>query len=136
MAEAAKTEKVKKIKKSNKVVTQVPRGRAYVHATYNNTIINVTDLQGNVLGWSAAGKMGFSGPKKATPYAAGVVVKDLLDKIAKYGVREVQVFVRGVGAGREGAVRAFHANGLNILSIQDLTPVPHNGCRPPKVRRV
>jgi len=128
--------KEKKVKKVVKNVQQVPRGQAHIHATYNNTIVSITDLQGGVLGWSAAGKMGFSGPKKATPYAAGVVVKDIMDKIAKYGLKEVYVFIKGVGAGREGAVRALQANGLNVLSIKDVTPIPHNGCRPPKVRRV
>jgi small subunit ribosomal protein S11 len=129
--------KEKKVKKTTiKEVRQVPRGQAHIHATYNNTIVSITDLQGGVLGWSAAGKMGFSGPKKATPYAAGIVVKDIMDKIGKYGLKEVYVFIKGVGAGREGAVRALHANGLNILSIKDVTPIPHNGCRPPKVRRV
>jgi len=121
---------------SLKEARQVPKGQAHIHATYNNTIVSLTDLQGNILGWSSAGKMGFSGPKKATPYAAGVVVKDVMDKVVRYGLREVQVFIKGVGAGREGAVRSLQANGLNILSIKDVTPVPHNGCRPPKVRRV
>jgi len=128
--------KEKKVRQTTKEVRQVPRGQAHIHATYNNTIVSITDLQGGVLGWSAAGKMGFSGPKKATPYAAGIVVKDIMDKIAKYGLKEVYVFIKGVGAGREGAVRALHANGLNVLSIKDITPIPHNGCRPPKVRRV
>lgn len=128
--------KEKKVRQTTKEARQVPRGQAHIHATYNNTIVSITDLQGGVLGWSAAGKMGFSGPKKATPYAAGIVVKDIMDKIAKYGLKEVYVFIKGVGAGREGAVRALHANGLNVLSIKDITPIPHNGCRPPKVRRV
>lgn len=119
-----------------KVSRQVPRGNAYIQATFNNTIITITDPNGNVLGWSSSGVSGFKGPKKATPYAASVVVKDLLTKIAGYGVKEVSVFVKGIGGGRESAIRALHGNGLNILGIADTTPVAHNGCRPPKRRRV
>lgn len=122
--------------KKKKVVRQVPRGNVYVLASYNNTIASLTDPNGNVLGWSSSGVAGFKGPKKATPYAAGMVVKDLMNKVAGYGVREVSVFVKGIGGGRESAIRAFHANGLNVLSITDTTPIPHNGCRPPKRRRV
>ena len=128
----AKVERVKK----KKAVKQVPRGNAYIQATYNNTLISVTDPNGAVLGWSSAGANGFKGPKKATPYAASVVVKALLTKIADYGLREVNVFIKGIGGGRESAIRAFHINGLNVLSIMDTTPIPHNGCRPPKRRRV
>jgi small subunit ribosomal protein S11 len=128
-------EKVVRAKKK-KAVRQVPRGSAYIQATYNNTLISVTDPTGAVLGWSSAGANGFKGPKKATPYAASVVVKALLTKIADYGLREVNVFIKGIGGGRESAIRAFHINGLNVLSITDTTPIPHNGCRPPKRRRV
>ena len=119
-----------------KVFKQVARGRAYIQATYNNTVVSITDAAGNVLGWSSAGRHGFRGPKKATPYAAGVIVKDVVDKVKNYGLKEVQVFVKGVGMGREAAVRSLYTNGLNILSIKDVTPIPHNGCRPPGVRRV
>ncbi len=122
--------------KKKKAVRQVPRANAYIQATYNNTIITIADPNGNTLGWSSAGSTGFKGPKKATPYAASVVIKDLLTKIAEYGVKEVSVFVKGIGGGRESAIRAFHTNGLNVLSITDTTPIPHNGCRPPKKRRV
>ncbi|MDO8626005.1 MAG: 30S ribosomal protein S11 [Candidatus Magasanikbacteria bacterium] len=125
-----------KVVKKKTVSRQVPRGNAYVQATFNNTIITITDPNGNVLGWSSAGVSGFKGPKKATPYAASMVVKDLLTKIAGYNVKEVSVFVKGIGGGRESAIRALHANGLNILGIADVTPIPHNGCRPPKRRRV
>jgi small subunit ribosomal protein S11 len=128
-------EKVVRAKKK-KAVRQVPRGSAYIQATYNNTLISVTDPTGAVLGWSSAGANGFKGPKKATPYAASVVVKALLTKVADYGLREVNVFIKGIGGGRESAIRAFHINGLNVLSITDTTPIPHNGCRPPKRRRV
>lgn len=122
--------------KKKKVERQVPRANAYIQATYNNTIITISDPNGNVLGWSSAGVVGFKGPKKATPYAASLVTKDLMDKIASYGVKEVSVFVKGIGGGREGAIRALHTNGLNVVSINDVTPIPHNGCRPPKRRRV
>lgn len=122
--------------KKKKAVKQVPRGNAYIQASYNNTIITITDPNGNTLGWASAGMAGFKGPKKATPYAATMVVKSLVDRIADYGVKEVNIFVKGIGAGREGAIRAIHSNGLNILSINDITPIPHNGCRPPKRRRV
>src|SRR3989338_7257969 len=122
--------------KKKRVLRQVPRGNAYVQASYNNTIITVTDPNGNVLGWCSAGATGFKGPKKATPYAASVVVKELLTKVAEYALKEINVFVKGIGGGRESAIRALHANGLNVLSITDTTPIPHNGCRPPKPRRV
>ena len=114
----------------------VPVGRAYVQSTFNNTIVTITDQNGDVLGWASAGMVGFKGPKKATPYAAGQVVKKAVDQVKATGIREVNVFVKGVGGGREGAIRALHANGVQVLSIKDVTPIPHNGCRPPKRRRV
>lgn len=114
----------------------ISSGRVYVQATYNNTIITITDQTGSVIGWSSAGKLGFKGPKKSTPYAAGVTVRDLIERVREVGLKNVDVFVRGVGSGREAAVRALGAQGLNILSIKDITPIPHNGTRPPKVRRV
>jgi len=122
--------------KKKKIVRQVTHGNAYIQASYNNTIVTIADPNGDVLGWSSSGKVGFKGPKKATPYAAGMVVKDLVEKIAAYGLREVHVFIKGIGGGREGAVRALNLNGLNVLSVSDVTPIPHNGCRPPKKRRV
>lgn len=122
--------------RKKKPVRQVPRGNVYIQATYNNTIITVTDPAGAVLGWCSSGSTGFKGPKKATPYAASVVVKTLLGKIMDYGVREVNVYVKGIGGGRESAIRALHTNGLNVMAINDTTPIPHNGCRPPKRRRV
>ena len=114
----------------------IPLGKAYIQATYNNTIVTLTDLNGNVLSWSSAGSSGFKGPKKATPYAASIVVRNALEKAADVGLKEVSVLVTGVGQGREGAIRAFNANGVNVLSIKDITPIPHNGCRPPRPRRV
>lgn len=112
------------------------RGRVYVQSTYNNTLVTVTDDGGNVLAASSAGALGFKGPKKATPYAASKVVETVINKIKKSGLRAVKVFVKGIGSGRESAVRALTTHGLDILSIKDVTPIPHNGCRPRKVRRV
>ena len=126
---------VKKTKKK-KIIKQISHARAYIQATFNNTIVTVTDQNGDVLGWASAGMVGFKGPKKATPYAAGQVVKRVMDSIKDYAVKEVNVFIKGIGGGREGAIRGFNANGVNILSIKDTTPIPHNGCRPPKRRRV
>ncbi|MFA7653569.1 MAG: 30S ribosomal protein S11 [Candidatus Magasanikbacteria bacterium] len=122
--------------KKKKVVKQIPRGNAYIQATYNNTIVTITDPNGNALAWSSAGIAGFKGPKKATPYAASMVVKAVADKVAPYGIKEVCVFIKGIGGGREGAIRAFNINGLNVVAINEVTPIPHNGCRPPKRRRV
>lgn len=122
--------------KKKKVVKSVAQGNAYVQATYNNTIITLTDLNGNTLAWSSAGNCGFKGPKKATPYAAGMIVKAAADRVKEIGLKEINVFVKGVGAGRDSAVRALNANGFQVLSIKDLTPLPHNGCRPRKPRRV
>lgn len=116
--------------------TIVRRGNAYIQATYNNTIITLTDPNGSTLAWSSAGLLGFRGPKKATPYAASLIVKDVIEKTKPYGLKEVTVFVRGVGSGRESAVRALNANGMNVLAIKDMTPIPHNGPRAPRPRRV
>lgn len=126
----------KVVKKKKKIKKNIKRGQAHIQATYNNTIVTLTDQNGNALSWSSAGGLGFKGPKKATPYAAGVIVKNAVEKIKDVGMQEIDVFVKGVGSGREAAVRALHANGLQVMSIQDVTPIPHNGCRPPKVRRV
>ncbi|MFA4845987.1 MAG: 30S ribosomal protein S11 [Patescibacteria group bacterium] len=115
---------------------QVSQGLVYIHATYNNTIVTLTDLNGNTLAWSSAGNCGFKGPKKSTPYAASVVVKTAMDRVKESGMREVSVFVKGVGTGRDSAIRALNANGFQVLSIKDVTPLPHNGCRAPKPRRI
>lgn len=127
---------IKKIKKKKKIIKVIPRGQVFIKATYNNTIVTLTDPAGNVISWSSAGKMGFKGPKKATPYAASVIVRNAVEGVKEYGLKEVQVFVKGVGMGRESAVRSLYANGLEISGIKDVTPIPHNGCRPPGVRRV
>jgi small subunit ribosomal protein S11 len=134
--EGAKKKKAAPKRKGKKAKKQVSTGNAYIQATYNNTIVTFTDADGNVLAWSSAGSNGFRGPKKATPYAASVVVRKAAEKVADAGLKEVHVFVKGVGQGREGAVRALNANGLSVLSIKDVTPIPHNGCRPPRPRRV
>ncbi len=132
----AATEKSTKIIKKKKNIRQITHGRAYVQATYNNTIITLTDLNGNVLSWSSAGQNGFKGPKKATPYAASIIVKDAVEKASVYGLKNVNAFVKGVGSGREAAVRALNTFGLNVISIKDITPIPHNGCRARKPRRI
>ncbi|MFA4830649.1 MAG: 30S ribosomal protein S11 [Patescibacteria group bacterium] len=129
-------ENIKIIKKKKKVIKPVSHGHAYIQATFNNTIVSIADQTGNVLGWASAGMAGFKGPKKATPYAAGKVVKQVVDNIKAYGLKEVNVFVKGIGGGREAAIRALNSNGLTVLSIKDVTPLPHNGCRPPGRRRV
>lgn len=127
-----------KIRRKGKkgLARQVSSGRAYIKVTYNNTIVTLTDQNGNVLSWSSAGQCGFKGPKKATPYAATVIVKDACEKVKKHNLKEVAVFVKGIGGGREASIRALNANGLNVSSIKDVTPIPHNGCRAPKPRRV
>lgn len=115
---------------------KVTCGKAFIKSTYNNTIITMTDLEGNVMAWESAGAVGFKGPKKATPFAATKAVESLMNKLTKTGLREIMVFVKGVGSGREAAVRSLANQGLDILSIKDTTPIPHNGCRPRKPRRV
>jgi small subunit ribosomal protein S11 len=114
----------------------VHNGIAHVLATFNNTIVTITDLKGNVIGWSSAGKVGFKGSRKSTAYAAQMVAQDASRQAMGHGLKEVEVLVRGPGAGRESAVRALQAIGLDLTVIRDVTPVPHNGCRPPKQRRV
>jgi small subunit ribosomal protein S11 len=135
-AKPGKPEKLMTAKGKKRTAKQVPQGRAYIHASYNNTIISLTDPNGNLLAWASAGNCGFKGPKKATPYAASVVVKKVSEKAAVYGLRDVHVLVTGIGNGRDGALRALNGNNLNVLSIKDTTPVAHNGCRPRRARRV
>jgi small subunit ribosomal protein S11 len=114
----------------------VPEGVAHVHATFNNTIVAITDPQGAVVAWSSAGSVGFKGSRKGTPFAAQMAAEAAARKVSDFGMRSVIVFVKGPGGGRESAVRALQAAGLNVSSIRDVTPIPHNGCRPPKRRRV
>jgi len=127
-----------KKKKKNKFQPRLLKGRgqAHIKSSYNNTVINITDMNGNSICWSTAGKCGFRSAKKSTPYAASVVIKDVVDKAKEAGIKEVDVLVRGIGPAREAAVRALSANGLQLASIKDVTPTPHNGCRPKKPRRV
>lgn len=125
-------EKEIKIKKASKT----REGCIYISSSYNNTLITLTDLQGNVLTWTSAGSIGFKGTKKATPFAASKVAQGICAAAKKLKVEKVAVFVKGIGSGRESAIRSLATHGLDITSIKDITPVPHNGCRPPKVRRV
>ncbi len=124
---------LQKRKKGRRIVTQ---GQAHIKCTYNNTIISLTDRSGKVLAWSSAGSLGFKGAKKATPYAATQVVQDVTEKVKKHQLKEVDVFVKGIGSGREASIRGLSNNDLTIMSIKDVTPVPHNGCRQRKPRRV
>jgi small subunit ribosomal protein S11 len=114
----------------------IPRGRAYIQATFNNTIITLSDQAGNVVAWSSAGASGFKGSRKSTPYAAQVAAEGAARKAMEHGMRSVEVFVKGPGSGREMAIRSLQSAGLQVSSIADVTPIPHNGCRPPKRRRV
>ena len=114
----------------------VPVGRAYVQSTFNNTLVTLTDPEGNVIAWGSSGTAGFKGSRKGTPYAAQLAAQDAARKGMGHGLRQVDVYVKGPGSGREAAIRALQSAGLNISSIRDVTPIPHNGCRPPKRRRV
>jgi small subunit ribosomal protein S11 len=123
-------------KKKKKIKRQILKGQAHIKCTYNNTLISISDINGAMLGWSSSGLLGFKGAKKATPYAATQVVHDVSEKVKKYGVQELEVFVKGVGSGRESSIRALANKGYELVSIKDMTPIPHNGCRPRKPRRV
>jgi len=129
MAKAKRTGK-KKIKKS------IPIGEAYIQSSFNNTIITITDPQGNVVAWSSGGVVGFKGSRKSTPFAAQLAAENAAKKAMENGMKTVDVFIKGPGAGREAALRALQSAGLKIHLIRDVTPIPHNGCRPPKRRRV
>lgn len=131
-ADAVEAPKIVKAKGAKNIHS----GIAHVYATFNNTIVTITDQTGNVIGWSSAGKVGFKGSRKSTAYAAQLVAQDAARQAMGHGLKEVQVLVKGPGAGRESAVRALQAIGLDLTLIRDVTPVPHNGCRPPKQRRV
>lgn len=121
----------KKVERKN-----IPTGIAHIQATFNNTIVTITDVVGNVISWSTSGAKGFKGSRKSTPFAAQVAAEDAAKKAQEHGLRSVEVWVKGPGSGRESALRALQAAGLNITLIKDVTPIPHNGCRPPKRRRV
>jgi small subunit ribosomal protein S11 len=119
-----------------KISKNIPKGIAHISASFNNTIVTITDRGGNAICWSSTGSIGFSGSKKSTPFAAQIAASDAAKKAIGHGVKDVEVFVKGPGAGRESAIRAIQAAGLNVTAIKDVTPIPHNGCRPPKRRRV
>lgn len=114
----------------------VDKGQAHIQSTFNNTIVTITDLAGNALSWASAGQLGFKGSRKSTPYAAQMAADTAANSAKEYGLRSVEVYVKGPGSGREAAIRALQAAGLDVMLIKDVTPVPHNGCRPPKRRRV
>jgi small subunit ribosomal protein S11 len=127
------SEKAARKKRGRKNIAE---GVVHIHSTFNNTIVTITDYQGNVISWSSAGAMGFKGSRKGTPFAAQQAADSAAKKAMDHGLRTVQIFVRGPGAGRESALRALQSAGINISLIKDVTPIPHNGCRPPKRRRV
>jgi small subunit ribosomal protein S11 len=127
------TERAARKKRGRKNIAE---GVVHIHSTFNNTIVTITDYQGNVISWSSAGSMGFKGSRKGTPFAAQQAADSAAKKAMDHGLRSVQIFVRGPGAGRESALRALQSAGFNISLIKDVTPIPHNGCRPPKRRRV
>ena len=114
----------------------IEKGAAHIHSSFNNTIVTISDVNGNVISWASAGELGFKGSKKSTPFAAGQVAETAAKAAMEHGLKTVEVFVKGPGSGREAAIRALAASGLTVTSITDVTPVPHNGCRPPKRRRV
>jgi len=130
MGRRRQTQTRKKAKK------MVPRGVAHIFATFNNTIVTITDQQGNTVSWASAGNAGFRGSRKSTPYAARLAAQNAARSAQDNGMQEIEIFVKGPGPGREAAIRALAASGMNLTAIHDITPVPHNGCRPPKRRRV
>ena len=131
MAKAVKKRAGKKKEKKN-----IPSGKVYIRATFNNTLVSVTDLEGNVISWSSTGLHGFKGSKKSTPYAARIVGEDAIQKAMEHGLNQVSIIINGPGSGRESALRAVASSGVRVVQIKDTTPVPHNGCRPPKRRRI
>ncbi|MBP7248073.1 MAG: 30S ribosomal protein S11 [Negativicutes bacterium] len=128
---AKKTVRTKRKERKN-----IEQGRAYIHSTFNNTIVTLTDARGNALSWASAGGMGFRGSRKSTPFAAQIAAETATKAAMEHGLRTVEVYVKGPGSGREAAIRSLQATGLEIQMIKDTTPIPHNGCRPPKRRRV
>ena len=128
--------KVKQVRGKKRAKKNIAKGVAHVHSTFNNTIVTITDEHGNVLTWSSAGALGFKGSRKSTPYAAQMAAETAAKAALVHGLKSVDVMVKGPGSGREAAIRALQACGIDVTSIRDVTPVPHNGCRPPKRRRV
>ncbi len=130
-AKKGKSTRVKRRERKN-----IERGQAHISSTFNNTIVTLTDMQGNVIAWSSAGQLGFKGSRKSTPFAAQQAAEDAAKKAMEHGLKTVEVYVKGPGSGREAAIRSLQAAGLEVSLIKDVTPIPHNGCRPPKRRRV
>ena len=130
----AKTQTTKRTSKRNR--KNIDKGAAHIHSSFNNTIVTITDSQGNVISWASAGGLGFKGSRKSTPFAAGEAAETAAKAGMEHGLKTVEVFVKGPGAGREAAIRSLQTAGLEISAIKDVTPIPHNGCRPPKRRRV
>ncbi len=131
-----KQQQARRSTSTRRVRKNVPVGQAHIHATFNNTIVTITDMQGNALVWASAGTAGYSGSRKSTPYAARLAAENAAKASMDHGVREIEVFIKGPGPGRESAIRALQGSGLKVRAITDITPVPHNGCRPPKKRRM
>lgn len=132
MAKAVK----KSVRKKKRDRRHIEKGQAHIQSTFNNTLVTLTDMDGNALSWSSAGSLGFKGSRKSTPFAAQMAAEEATKGALEYGLKTVEVYVKGPGAGREAAIRALQAAGLDITLIKDITPIPHNGCRPPKRRRV
>ena len=126
----------KTVRKKRRERKNIESGQAHIQASFNNTLVTLTDLNGNALAWSSAGSLGFKGSRKSTPFAAQMAAEEAAKGAMEHGLKTVEVYVKGPGSGREAAIRALSANGLEVVSIRDVTPVPHNGCRPPKRRRV
>jgi small subunit ribosomal protein S11 len=133
---AGKKFMAKKVRTKKKVKKNISNGVVHIQSTFNNTIVTITDSVGNVVAWSSAGVQGFKGSRKSTPFAAQLAAQDAAKKAMDHGMRSVEVYVKGPGPGRESALRALQATGFNVMMIKDVTPIPHNGCRPPKRRRV
>ncbi|WFA07631.1 30S ribosomal protein S11 [Tissierella sp. Yu-01] len=131
VAKKGKATRVRRRERKN-----IERGQAHISSTFNNTMVTLTDMQGNVLSWASAGQLGFRGSRKSTPYAAQQAAEEAAKKAMEHGLKSVEVFVKGPGSGREAAIRSLQATGLEVNMIKDVTPIPHNGCRPPKRRRV
>ena len=127
---------VKRVVKKRKDARKVDKGQAHIQASFNNTLVTITDMQGNTVSWSSAGSLGFKGSRKSTPFAAGEAAETAAKAAMEHGLKTVDVYVKGPGAGREAAIRSLQTAGLDITMIKDVTPIPHNGCRPPKRRRV
>ena len=126
----------KRVRTKRKEKKNIPSGVVHIQSTFNNTIVTITDPAGNVVAWSSAGVQGFKGSRKSTPFAAQLAAEDAVKKAMEHGMKNVEVYVKGPGAGRESALRSLQAAGFNVVMIKDVTPIPHNGCRPPKRRRV